>query len=178
MGFWVRWNSTDTLKGPVNWFYQIANGFHNMPSTVMHDRTVRVRDPILDVKSGLGVAGKEVVFGVYDSVTGIVSQPYHGYQEGKTRKGGAVWGAVKGTGRGLFGVYFRAGAVVFGIPGYTMKGVEMQFRHKGTNMDQLGELPPALMENAKPGDAAYEDGYRRWLREKWGRLSSGQSILQ
>ena len=147
-----------------------------MPSTVMHDRTVRVRDPILDVKSGLKVASKEVIFGVYDSVTGIVSQPYHGYQEGKTRKGGPVWGAVKGTGRGIFGIYFRIGAIAFGIPGYSSKGVEMQFRHKGTTVDQVGELSPALLE--KPGDEGYTDDYRRRLKQKWGEMAAGQPILQ
>jgi hypothetical protein len=66
---------------------------------MLHDRTVRVRDPpITGFKSGLQVASKEVVFGIYDGVTGLATQPISGFKDGKTRKGGAAWGATKGVG--------------------------------------------------------------------------------
>jgi hypothetical protein len=164
------------LKAPVNFFYQVANGFHNAPSTMLHDRTVRVRDPpITGLKSGLQVAGKEVVFGVYDGVTGLATQPISGFKDGKTRKGGAAWGATKGVGRGLFGVVSRAGAIGFGVPGYTMKGIEMQFRKQGTTMDQLAEIPDA----PKPADSKVRDeATRRRLRAQWAHASAGHPIYQ
>jgi hypothetical protein len=143
---------------------------------MLHDRTVRVRDPpITGFKSGLQVASKEVVFGIYDGVTGLATQPISGFKDGKTRKGGAAWGATKGVGRGLFGVVSRAGAIGFGVPGYTMKGIEMQFRKQGTTMDQLAEVPDA----PKPTDIKIRDEESRIrLRAQWAHASAGHPIYQ
>lgn len=165
------------FTAPVNFFYQVANGFHNIPATMLHDRTVRMRSPpITGGWSGLQVAGKEVVFGVYDGITGLAAQPISGFKDGKTRKGGAMWGATKGVGRGLAGVVTRAGAIAFGVPGYTMKGMEMQFRKQGNTMDQLAELPPPPRP-AAPGKAGDEDRKRK-LRAEWAQASAGHPILQ
>jgi hypothetical protein len=169
--------AVEGVTAPVNFFYQVANGFHNAPSTMFHDRTVRVRDPpITGFKSGLQVAGKEVIFGVYDGITGLATQPASGYKDGKTRKGGAALGAAKGVGRGITGVVSRAGAIGFGVPGYTMKGIEMQFRKQGTTMDQLAELPapPKPTGNNK----ARDEESRKKLRAQWAQASAGHPILQ
>jgi hypothetical protein len=169
--------AVEGVTAPVNFFYQVANGFHNAPSTFFHDRTVRVRDPpITGLKSGLQVAGKEIVFGFYDGITGLATQPASGYRDGKTRKGGAALGAAKGVGRGITGIVTRAGAIGFGVPGYTMKGIEMQFRKQGTTVDQLAELP----EPPKPtGDnKARDEESRRRLRLQWAQASAGHPILQ
>lgn len=169
--------AVEGVTAPVNFFYQVANGFHNAPSTMFHDRTVRVRDPpITGFKSGLQVAGKEVIFGIFDGVTGLATQPVSGYKDGKARKGGPAWGAAKGVGRGLTGVVSRAGAIGFGVPGYTMKGIEMQFRKQGTTMDQLAELPSP----PKPtGDLkARDEESRKKLRAQWAEASAGHPILQ
>jgi hypothetical protein len=168
--------AVEGVTAPVNFFYQVANGFHNIPSTMFHDRTVRVRDPpITGFKSGLQVAGKEVLFGFYDGITGLATQPVSGFKDGKTRKGGPAWGAAKGVGRGITGVVFRAGAIGFGIPGYTMKGIEMQFRKQGTTIDQIGELSDAP-EPSK--NMARDEKSRRKLREQWAKASAGHPILQ
>jgi hypothetical protein len=144
---------------------------------MLHDRTVRVRDPpITGLKSGLQVASKEVVFGIYDGVTGLATHPISGYKDGRTRKGGCAWGTTKGVGRGIFGVASRAGAIAFGIPGYTMKGIEMQFRKQGTTMDQLADLPAT----PKPTDGSKirDEEEKRKLRAQWSHASAGHPILQ
>lgn len=146
---------------------------------MLHDRTVRVRDPpITGFKSGLQVASKEVVFGIYDGMTGLATQPISGYKDGKTRKGGAAWGATKGVGRGIFGVVSRAGAVTFGIPGYTLKGIEMQFRKKGTTMDQLAELSDVPnLADMHPSEV-HDEASRGKLRAQWAQASAGHPIFQ
>jgi len=168
--------AVEGITAPVNFFYQVANGFHNAPSTMFHDRTVRVRDPpITGLKSGLQVAGKEVIFGFYDGITGIATQPISGYKEGKARKGGPAWGAAKGVGRGITGVVSRAGAIGFGVPGYTMKGIEMQFRKQGTTIDQIGEIaeaPEPSQNNAR------DEKSRRKLKAQWAEASAGHPIVQ
>lgn len=72
------------------------------------------------MKSGLKAAGEEFVLGIYDGVTGVVSQPYTG-----ARDNGAV-GFVKGIGMGLTGFVLKDIAAIFGPFGYTLKGVHKE----------------------------------------------------
>jgi len=64
------------LRVPVSFFYNLANGFHNAPWVLLNDDTVRRRDNITGLGSGVKVASKEVVFGLFDGVTGLVTQPF------------------------------------------------------------------------------------------------------
>jgi hypothetical protein len=113
-----------TLKAPVALFYNVANGFHNCPATVLSDRTVRTHSPITGFGSGLARSGKEFGFGLYDAVTGLVTQPYYGYKDASDRKQTAAVGIAKGVGRGFGGLFLKTGAAVTGIPGYSFKGLE------------------------------------------------------
>jgi hypothetical protein len=72
------------------------------------------------MKSGLKAAGQEFALGVYDGVTGVVSQPYTG-----ARDNGAV-GFVKGVGIGLTGFVLKDIAAIVGPFGYTLKGVHKE----------------------------------------------------
>ena len=56
-------------------------------------------------------------FGLYDGITGIVTDPYKG-----AKKEGGV-GFVKGVGRGIFSVPFRVMGGAWAVPGYAMKGL-------------------------------------------------------
>jgi UDP:flavonoid glycosyltransferase YjiC (YdhE family) len=81
------------LETPVAFFYNVANGFHNYPSYSLLSIDVRRRDEITDLSSGLQIAGKEFVVGLFDAFTGLVVKPYQGWQ-----KDGA-----KGFGKGIAG---------------------------------------------------------------------------
>ncbi len=97
----------------------IAQGFHNAPR-LYGDSTVRRPTRISGYRSGLRAAGEEFAFGIYDGVTGLVSQPYRGAKEG-----GAV-GFVQGVGRGIGGFVLKDLAAIIGPIGYTMKGVHKE----------------------------------------------------
>ena len=56
-------------------------------------------------------------FGLYDGITGLVTDPYKG-----AKKEGAA-GFVKGVGQGIFSVPFRVAAGAWAVPGYAMKGL-------------------------------------------------------
>lgn len=102
----------------------IAQGFHNAPR-LYGDKTVRRPVRITGIQSGLKAAGKEFVFGIYDGVSGLVTQPYNG-----ARDGGAL-GLARGVAMGLSGFVLKDLAAIFGPFGYTFKGVEKQLlRHK------------------------------------------------
>lgn len=69
------------------------------------------------MKSGLVAAGKGFGYGLYDGLTGLVTQPYNG-----AKKEGAV-GFLKGFGKGLGGVVFKPSTGACGVPGYAFMGV-------------------------------------------------------
>ena len=62
---------------PLDLSVAVAQGFHNAPR-LYGDTTVRRPTRITGMKSGLKAAGEEFAYGVYDGVTGLVTQPYYG----------------------------------------------------------------------------------------------------
>ncbi|TKA80691.1 hypothetical protein B0A55_03687 [Friedmanniomyces simplex] len=109
------------FSSPMDFTMGLAKGFHNAPK-LYGDDTVRKPDQVTDFKSGVKAATKEFGFGMYDGITGLVTQP----MRGAAKEGPA--GFIKGLGKGIGGIALKPGAAIFGIPGYTMKGVykEMQ----------------------------------------------------
>ena len=97
----------------------VAQGFHNAPR-LYGDTTVRPPPRVSGIQSGLRAAGSEFVFGVYDGVTGLFLQPYHGAQ-----KNGAL-GFVQGIGKGVGGFVLKDLAAIIGPFGYTLKGVHKE----------------------------------------------------
>ena len=102
-------------KVPMDLSLAIAQGFHNAPR-LYGDSTVRTAPRISGIHSGLRAAGSEFTFGVYDGVTGLFLQPYHGARDRGTL------GFVQGMGKGLGGFVLKDLAAVFGPFAYTMKG--------------------------------------------------------
>ncbi|KAL8937913.1 MAG: hypothetical protein Q9216_004175 [Gyalolechia sp. 2 TL-2023] len=104
---------------PMDLSLAIAQGFHNAPR-LYGDTTVRTPMRVTGIQSGLRAAGEELVFGVYDGITGLWLQPYRG-----ARDHGAL-GLVQGVGRGSGGFVLKNLAAVFGPFAYTMKGVHKE----------------------------------------------------
>ncbi|KAL8749940.1 MAG: hypothetical protein Q9184_006609, partial [Pyrenodesmia sp. 2 TL-2023] len=106
-------------KVPMDLSLAIAQGFHNAPR-LYGDNTVRTPHRITGIQSGLRAAGEELVFGIYDGVTGLWLQPYRG-----ARDNGAL-GLAQGLGKGLGGFVLKDLAAIFGPIGYTMKGIHKE----------------------------------------------------
>ncbi|MCJ1402082.1 hypothetical protein MMC11_005301 [Xylographa trunciseda] len=116
------------LKSPMDFTLSLAKGFHNAPK-LYGDESVRQSDRITGLQSGLRAAGKEFGFGFYDGITGLVTQPL----EGAKKEGMA--GLIKGFAKGLGGVVLKPGAAIWGLPGYTFKGVYMELqKHLGASV--------------------------------------------
>ncbi|KAI0533803.1 hypothetical protein GGR58DRAFT_485207 [Xylaria digitata] len=109
------------VKSPMNFCMGLARGFRNAPN-LYNDDTVRPTEKITGFSSGLKVAGKEFGLGLYDGITGLVTQPLKGAE----KEGGA--GLLKGFGKGIGGLVFKSGAAVWGIPAYTMAGIHAEIR--------------------------------------------------
>ncbi|GIZ42669.1 hypothetical protein CKM354_000592800 [Cercospora kikuchii] len=104
------------LKSPLDFTMGLSKGFHNAPK-LYGDDTVRKSEKVTDFRSGMRAATKEFGYGLYDGITGLVTQPI----KGAAKEGPA--GFVKGFGKGLGGIALKPGAAFFGIPAYTMKGL-------------------------------------------------------
>ncbi|GAW11655.1 hypothetical protein ANO14919_010030 [Xylariales sp. No.14919] len=109
------------VKSPMNFCMGLARGFRNAPN-LYNDDTVRPTEKVTGFSSGLKVAGKEFGLGLYDGITGLVTQPLKGAE----KEGGA--GLLKGFGKGIGGLIFKSGAAVWGIPAYTMAGIHAEIR--------------------------------------------------
>ncbi|ENH74210.1 UDP-sugar-dependent glycosyltransferase 52 [Fusarium oxysporum f. sp. cubense race 1] len=107
-------------KAPVALIYNVANGFHNAPSHGFAGIEVRRRDEITGLGSGLKTAGKEFTLGIWEAFSGLVTKPYN-----DTKQRGAR-GLGKGMLRGGLGFISNLGSAIFGLPGYTLKGIEKE----------------------------------------------------
>jgi hypothetical protein len=151
------------LRVPVSFFYNLANGFHNAPSVYLNDDTVRRRDNITGLGSGVKVASKEVVFGLFDGVTGLVTQPYYG-----TKKDGVV-GFGEGLVKGFGGLVFKTSAAAFGMPGYTLKGVEKQFEKRYSRALKANLIAMRLKQGLRQFALATEEEKNEILK-RWADL--------
>ncbi|KAF7712056.1 Sterol 3-beta-glucosyltransferase [Penicillium ucsense] len=101
---------------PTDLTISLSKGFHNAPK-LWHDPMVRSTPKVDDIQSGFRAAGQELFHGFYDGVTGLVTQPRHGYKLKGTK------GMIKGIGKGLGGVFCKPPAGLWGITGYPLMGV-------------------------------------------------------
>ncbi|KAI9792626.1 MAG: hypothetical protein M1835_007759 [Candelina submexicana] len=116
------------FKSPMDFTLSVARGFHNAPK-LYGDDTVRQTDKITGFQSGLKAAGKEFGFGLYDGISGMVTQPVDG-----AKKEGFL-GFLKGVGKGIGGVVIKPAGAFWALPGYTFKGIyrELQ-KHVGSSV--------------------------------------------
>lgn len=84
----------------------LAKGFRNAPR-LYNDQTVRKQEKVTGLASGVMVAGKEFGLGLFDGITGLVTQPLQGAE-----KEGAK-GLIKGIGKGIGGIVLKPSAGEF-----------------------------------------------------------------
>ncbi|KAL8662643.1 MAG: hypothetical protein Q9168_008223, partial [Polycauliona sp. 1 TL-2023] len=146
---------------PMDLSLAIAQGFHNAPR-LYGDTTVRTPQRITGIKSGLRAAGDELVFGVYDGVTGLWLQPYRG-----ARDNGAL-GFVQGVGKGFGGFILKDLAAIFGPMAYTMKGVhkEMVKGSQPTQFIRRSRIAQGV-QDVQALDAATRDKEEKKVEKAW-----------
>ncbi|KAI0383627.1 glycosyltransferase family 1 protein [Hypomontagnella monticulosa] len=151
------------MKSPMNFCLGLARGFRNVPM-LYNDDTVRPVEKVTGFGSGLKVAGKEFGFGIYDGITGLVTQPIRGAE-----KDGGI-GLLKGFGRGIGGAFLKPAAALWSLPAYTMQGVHAEIRtlfaqsaHKYITASRIAQGQDDY-NNASPEER--EDIEVRWLSQK------------
>jgi len=113
---------------PMNFSLAVTQGFHNAPR-LYGDETVRRPPRVTGFHSGLRAGRDELIYGVMDGVTGIVTQPIRGAKQN------GVVGAAKGVGFGIGGLVLKDIAALVGPGAYFMKGLDAEYmkRYQPTN---------------------------------------------
>ncbi|KAH8728421.1 hypothetical protein GQ44DRAFT_724420 [Phaeosphaeriaceae sp. PMI808] len=152
------------FKSPMDFSLGVAKGFHNVPK--LYGSEVRQVDKVTDLQSGLRTAAKQFGFGLYDGITGIVTDPYKG-----AKKDGAA-GFVKGVGQGIMNVPFKVLGGAWAVPGYAMKGLYQEMvKSKGKNVQNYiiaARIAQGYEEASGLSEAARNDIVSRWKHVKVG----------
>jgi len=147
------------FKSPMDTTWAIARGFHNAPK-LYGDDTVRDSEHISDLRTGIKAASKEFGLGLYDGITGLVTQPVRGAQ-----KEGAA-GFIKGFGKGLGGIVLKPSAAGMAIPGYVMKGMYKELKlSSGSSVQNYiiaSRTAQGFEEMLQSSVEEREDVVRRW----------------
>jgi sterol 3beta-glucosyltransferase len=84
-------------------------------------------------------------------------------------------GFVKGIGKAIVAVPLKISAAAFGVPGYTLKGLEKQLEKRYSRGLKAG----LLVVRIKQGIVAFErasEREREEVRERWRELVSGEGV--
>ncbi|KAF7167165.1 hypothetical protein CNMCM5623_000572 [Aspergillus felis] len=104
---------------PMDISLTLSRGFHNV-SLVFHDNTVRDTPRVTGMRTGLKAAGtlsttltimQELIFGVYDGVTGLVTLPRRGLKDSGAK------GQIRGVGNGVGGFLSKPLAAAYPLAG-------------------------------------------------------------
>lgn len=126
---------------PMNITLALTQGFHNAPR-LYGDETVRRPPRVTGLHSGLRAGRDELVYGVTDGVTGIVTQPIRGAKEH------GVMGAVRGVGFGIGGFVLKDIAALLGPGAYLMKGLDAEYmkKYQPTTFIRRGRIAQGQLE--------------------------------
>jgi hypothetical protein len=116
---------------------------------------------------------QELTLGFYDGISGLVIHPYLG------AKNHGIPGILPGVARGLGGLFFKLQAGIWGIPGYSFKGVHKELRKlKGPGIHSFVR-GTRIIQGLKEYDGSSEEEKRsvlgRWeflTRQKSARRKS------
>jgi len=151
------------IQSPMDMTMSFTKGFHNLPKA-WGDDTVRPQPQINSFMSGAKSAGKEFGLGMYDGITGIVTQPWKGAQKE------GIGGFAKGFGKGIGGLVAKPSAAAFGIIGYTMKGIHKECQKISGSSVQTYIMASRLAQG--------EEEWSRSSDEEKEEVIAGWKVLQ
>ncbi|KAL1897370.1 hypothetical protein Sste5346_004106 [Sporothrix stenoceras] len=163
------------LQTPLHFCLGLARGFHNAPR-LYSDETVRnlpgtEDEPAVDgLGGGIKAASKAFGLGLYDGVTGLVTQPLKGAEE----HGGK--GLVKGFAKGIGGVVFKPAAGAWSVPAYTMQGFQAEVQkltggvgisHGASKKEMQARRVAARTRQSEAEWKAVESGEKDTVLKQW-----------
>ncbi|KAE8342173.1 hypothetical protein BDV24DRAFT_173999 [Aspergillus arachidicola] len=169
----IGMNSSYLGRRVLNWVIEVPMGVtllfsqftHNVPRCY-NDRTVRELPEVTGVRSGLVAAGKELGYSFYDGITGVVTQPSHGWKDG------GFGGMTKGVGKGLGGLILKPQAGIWGLIGYPLNGVHRAIEHS-YGADREGYIVRSRIRQGVAESKAASQEEKMAVLEKWSTYEKG-----
>jgi UDP:flavonoid glycosyltransferase YjiC (YdhE family) len=129
------------VRFPMSLTLALTQGFHNAPR-LYGDETVRRQPRVTGLHSGLRAGRDELVYGVMDGVSGIVTHPYRGARDH------GIMGAARGVGFGIGGFVLKDIAAVLGPTAYLMKGLDAEYmkKYQPTSLIRRGRIAQGQLE--------------------------------
>ncbi|KAK4464145.1 sterol 3-beta-glucosyltransferase [Cladorrhinum samala] len=163
-----------SAKIHTNFCLGLARGFRNAPK-LYNDEMVRpANEKVTSFSTGLKLAGKEFGLGMYDGVSGLITQPWKGAE----KEGGV--GLVKGFGKGIGGLMLKPAAGFWALPAYTFAGVQAEVRNKIMGKGMGGGVGDYIVASrVKEGDI--EEGNAELTEKsevinKWNKLQGSKEL--
>jgi hypothetical protein len=151
------------LYSPMHFSMGIARGFQSIP-IAYGDRLAREPELVTGLFKGMEVGSKELVYGFYDGISGVVTQPIQG-----GRQSGAA-GFAKGLARGLGGLILKPGAGIFGLPAYSIQGLSREVQKMfGVDYEKSITQSRVAQGNLQLAEASESDKLR--ILRAWNKLS-------
>jgi len=178
------------VSAPLDLTLAIAQGFHNAPR-LYGDASVRKPMRITGFHSGLRAAGRELVLGVYDGVSGLVLQPVGGWKDASGVTG-RVTGVSKGFARGVGGFVLKDISAIITPPAFIAQGVRREVKKRtagpGSGSDVWirrahivqGQKDARSLAEKSSGDGSLQDVHRqvdkgwRIMEETWDAANNHQ----
>ncbi|ODA80483.1 hypothetical protein RJ55_03441 [Drechmeria coniospora] len=152
-----------SVKSPMKFCLGLAKGFRNIPR-LYNDDTVRPIKKVTGIRSGIQIAGKELGYGFFDGIAGLVTQPIRGAQKEGTA------GLLKGVGMGVGGLIAKPAAGIWGAPAYIMQGAHAElhslFSQGAQNHITTSRAVQGYQEMCKATDEEKAEVVRKWKMAK------------
>ena len=156
------------LQSPLHFCMGVARGFHNAP--LLYNDEVRAAPTVSDFGGGVRAATMAFGHGLYDGVTGLVTQPLRGAEKDGGR------GLVAGFARGIGGIVLKPAAGAWAVPAYTMQGVQAQIerllKKSGTASEKMEAQRVAA--RIRQSEAEWKDraanGAEQLVLEGWSKV--------
>ncbi|ORY31586.1 glycosyltransferase family 1 protein [Naematelia encephala] len=128
--------ATAIPQGMADLIIGVHEGFESIPRQL--GSTVREREKVDDLASGIREGGKGLFFGWWDGITGLVTEPIEG-----GKKEGAL-GVLKGMGRSYINVTARPAAGITGMMALPLHGAWQSLRKKMAGTPQFSLREPRI----------------------------------
>ncbi|KAJ5214400.1 hypothetical protein N7449_001569, partial [Penicillium cf. viridicatum] len=157
--------SSSLVRAPVHVGMALTQGLHNAPR-IWGDHTVRPLDNIHDFPSGLKACGKELCFGVYDGVTGLVTHP------SSSARHQSALGALSRVGIGILSGLSKTTSGLSAIVTYPLGGLDAEVTQYFSRK-YVSPMDIQLVEEGRSEYAKLSDEDRAGIIHQFQEATSG-----
>ncbi|KAJ6107264.1 hypothetical protein N7523_008587 [Penicillium sp. IBT 18751x] len=157
--------SVNVVRAPVDLVFAFTQGLHNAPK-LWGDHNVELPETIEGLQSGLTAASKELVFGVYNGLSSLISFP----RESASHRN--KFDIFTGIGYGTASCITKTLSGLTAVVTYPLKGVDVELS-KTLSTKKLTALEIELLSQGSRDTAHINDEYINVVLDRWKVITRG-----